>query len=773
MNVVRELVTLLRYKVDNSPLKQYATQAQSVAKGIRAKVDGALSGVRNQLAIQAKLNRYHKNFAESAEIYRKKMQGVNDGLANVKNNLLSLRNLVGGYFAMIAGGSTVRIADEWAAVDSRVKLATKSAEEHKHALNQIFDISQRSGQDYLASADLFSKVNRSAGDLGLSLDDSLNLTEIIGQTMTIGGGDQGAQQAALMQLGQALGSGALRGDELNSIIEQAPRLANAIADSFGVPIGKLKELGGQGKLTSKELAQGLLKQADKIQKEFDQMPKTFGRGMTILKNKAGQLIDVAVNKVSKLGATFYYAAEWVVQNTRLIGILATSAIGAKLLPMLKAVNVSFKQIIVNGVRAAAPFLAMAVALAAVGLMLEDIYVWTQGGISITGGLVGRFDQWAAKFTVIGDMAHLLWSNIKDIAAEFGAIIDFDFSLESWQEFATGTLQYIINGLGNLIELLLNISRFVKRLIKGDFAGAFDIAGDAVGGLSLKFLPFYSVALSAIGGIGSLLWALFSPLKMLGKLFGGISFIVVKAFRIAGAVIKPFISILSFVSKAIFFVSKAFVFASGVIIKAIWSIARAMFMAMASNPILLAITVIIGLVILLIVYWDEVKAFAIATWEAISAKVLEIWESITTSASEMWENIKNKAAEIWDDVKNTAVEKWTAVTNSFKEAWQKSIDTVVDWFNSLIPSWIRDLFTDGAKAEINVTGAVTPTSNYVTPASTASNAVKYATMAANVTQTNNFTIQSSSSPATIANNVAGKLNRNAPNAFGLGQMEYAG
>ena len=79
---------------------------------------------------------------------------------------------------------------------------------------------------------------------------------------------RGAQQAALMQLGQALGSGALRGDELNSIIEQAPRLANAIADSFGVPIGQLKDLGKEGKLTSKELAQGLLKQADKIQKRI-------------------------------------------------------------------------------------------------------------------------------------------------------------------------------------------------------------------------------------------------------------------------------------------------------------------------------------------------------------------------------------------------------------------------------------------------------------------------------------------------------------------------
>ncbi|MCQ9124364.1 tape measure protein [Rodentibacter caecimuris] len=758
MNVVRELVTKLRYQVDNSKLKAYVVQTQQAAKGIRGNLNNAINGLRQRLAGSA---------VEAKE--------VGKNLKEAKKNLLSLRNMVGGYFAMIAGGNVIKIADDWASVDSRVKLATKSAEEHKHALNQIFDLSQRSGQDYLASADLFSKVNRNAGDLGLSLDDTLNLTEIIGQTMTIGGGDQGAQQAALMQLGQALGSGALRGDELNSIIEQAPRLANAIADSFGVPIGQLKDMGKAGKLTSKELAQGLLKQADKIQKEFDQMPKTFGRGMTILKNKAGQLIDTAVNKVSKLGEMFYYAAEWVTKNIKLVGILATVAIGAKLLPMLKATNVNLKQIIVNGTRAAAPFLAIVGALTVVGLVLEDIYVWTQGGISITGGLVGRFDQWAAKFTVIGDMARLLWSNIKDIAAEFGTIIDFDFSLENWQEFSTGILQYIINGLGNLLELLLNVSRFVKRLIKGDFAGAFDIASDAVSGLSLKFLLFYSLALTAIGGVGSLLWALFSPLKLVGKLFYGLGYGITKAFKLGFAVIKPFISILKFTSKSIFAIGKAFVFASSMIIKAIWAIARAMLAAMMSNPILAAITIIIGLVLLLIIYWDDVKTIAIAVWDAISTKAAEIWESITTGASEMWENIKNKAAETWENVKKDAGEKWNGVTDIFKKAWNDSINTVVSWFDSLIPNWIKDLFSDGAKAEVKISGEAltTPVSAYAPPQRLSYGGRPVFAPNQNMNQTNNFNIQGSASPTSVANAVAGKLSRRSPNPYGVGQIEYAG
>ncbi|MEE6057356.1 tape measure protein [Avibacterium paragallinarum] len=752
MNVIRELVTVLKYKVDNSKLKGYITQTQTAAGQIRGKLRNALRGAAQE------------------------SRAIGEGINQAKTHMLSLRNMIGGYFAMVAGGNVIKIADDWAAVDSRVKLATKSAEEHKHALDEIFAISQRSGQDYLASADLFSKVNRNASDLGLSLDDTLNLTEIIGQTMTIGGGDSAAQQAALMQLGQALGSGALRGDELNSIIEQAPRLANAIADSFGVPIGQLKDLGKEGKLTSKELAQGLLRQAEKIQKEFDQMPKTFGRGMTLLRNKAGQLIDRVVNKASKLGETFYNAAEWITKNIRLVGILATSAIGAKLLPMLNATKLSLKQIIINGTRAAAPFLAMAAALTAVGLVLEDIYGWTQGDISLTGALIGRFDQWADKFQAVGKLANGVWLNIKGLLRDIAKLANVDLDLSNWQGFATSVMNYVIDGLKNLIKTVGSVVRIIRALVNGDFSGAFSNAGKLIDGLSLKFLPFYSIALTVISGIISLLWAIFSPLKLLGKAFFSVGTIIGKGFKFAIFIIKPFISILLFTKKAIFLVGKAFLFASKMMIKAIWAVARAMFVAMASNPILLAIALVLGAIALLIIYWDDVKRIALAVWDAISTKASEIWAAITTSADEMWEGIKNKASEIWEGVKTTATNKWNEVTNTFKNAWQQSIDTVVGWFESLIPSWIKDLFSSGAKAEVNVTGAamVTPTSQYVQPTSTLPSYTKYGgNMQSTVTQTNNFNIQGTTNPAGVANAVSGKLKQNRPAPFGVGSIEYAG
>lgn len=776
MNAIRELVTLLRYKVDNSGLKAYVVQTQQAAKGIRSNLNNAVDGLRAK-------------FSGAAVSVKE----VGNNLKDAKNQMLSLRNLVGGYFAMVAGGSAIKIADEWAAVDSRVKLATKSAEEHKYALSQIFDLSQRSGQDYLASADLFSKVNRSARDLGLSLDDTLNLTEIIGQTMTIGGGDQGAQQAALMQLGQALGSGALRGDELNSIIEQAPRLANAIADSFGVPIGQLKDLGKEGKLTSKELAQGLLKQADKIQKEFDQMPKTFGRGMTILKNKAGQLIDVAVNKVSKLGAAFYNAAEWVTENIRLVGFLAGTVIGGKLMFALAAAKKSLRQLLMMGARAVAPYLAMAAAAGVVALVLEDIYGWTQGDLSFTGALVGRYEVWADKFAALGKLADKLWINVRGLLKDLSRMAGVEINFDSWQAFATDVLEYIIAAVRNLINTVSGMVRIIRALINGDYAGAWSSAGDMIDGLSLKFLPLYSVGLMVLGGILSAVWALFFPFRaFFGLLKGGfrsVMFVAKPFIKVAKGIASPFIwvqkhfKLFSRVGSGAFSLLKrgavkfGVIFKSvvGTVVKGIFAIGRAMFMAVASNPILLAISAVIGLVILLVVYWDEVKAFAIAAWEAISKKAAEIWQSIITGASEMWDNITNKAAESWDNVKKDAGEKWNSVTTMFKNAWQKSIDTVVGWFNSLIPSWIRDLFSDGAKAEVKLSGEAltTPVSGHVSPQRLGYGGRPIFAPNQNMTQTNNFNIQGSANPSGVANAVSDKLSRGSSTSFGMGAIEYAG
>ena len=351
--IVRELVTRLRYAVDNSGLKQYENAAKEV--GSRMSKVGALIGAA----------------------------------------------VAGVSIAAIAG-----IADEWASVEGRISLVTDSLEEQKRVQESLFDMAQRNRQEYTATAGLFQSVARNKADLGLNTDQVLSLTDVIGKAMVIGGGSAGAQQAALVQLGQAMGAGALRGDELNSIMEQAPRLALMIADGFGVSVGQLRKMGKAGQLTSKELAAGLLKQAEKISAEFEKMPKTFGGSMTMLRNKMGQLIN-RLNKASGAAEVFYRFSALILDNFEKIAAVA----GLIALRMgIVAATTSLRGAIVaaGGLQKALllagkslwPFLRLAAIMYGVYLIGQDIWVWLQGGTSVLGGLIGRVEEWQEEVAAV-------------------------------------------------------------------------------------------------------------------------------------------------------------------------------------------------------------------------------------------------------------------------------------------------------------------------------------------------------------------------------------
>ncbi|NBI43465.1 tape measure protein [[Haemophilus] felis] len=652
MSVVRELVTKLSFAYENSGLKKFVGEVK-------------------QAKTQAKAD-----------------------VGQIRGNLLSLKNVVMGYVAMAAGGSVMQIADEWASVSGRVKLATASAEEHKHALDEIYNIAQRTGQTFAASGDLFQKVQRNAKDLGLGTDETLKMTEIIGQTLTIGGGDTSSQQAALMQLGQALGAGKLSGDELNSIIEQSPRLAEAIANSFGVGVGQLKEMGKAGKLTAKELSQGLLKQADKIQKEFDEMPKTFSFGMTVMKNAMGRWISYAVNDVLNLGQRFYQLSKWIEKNIKLVLILAVSAIGGKLMLALKGVQSSLRAITVQAIKAFAPFLAITALLVGIGLILEDLYVWVNGGDSLADDLFGDFKDWEGQFKDIGDLFRSLWFNIKLLAKELFALtgIDFNIDWKSWQDFAKSALQYVIDGVKSFVKVLRSAVSIVRAIMRGDFSYAFGLAKNAVDDLSWKFLPFYSIALMVLGGIGSaILWLVKSPFRYLGKAIYVVVFALTKLVTFTWALAKPFWTLIKVVTLF-----------SKIAIQAIWAIARAMLLAMATNPILLAIALIIAALVAIVVYWDEIKAVAGEVWDWISTKASEIWADIEKSCGEMWDNVKKQAESMWNGITDPIKKVWAGITDFFKKGWDSAISAVTDMFSSLIPNWVKNLFSDGSSVTVNGT-----------------------------------------------------------------------
>lgn len=210
-----------------------------------------------------------------AERHAKRMDGV---VSNLRQNLIRMgKAAVVSSVALAVSGS--KIADEYTGLESRLKLVTKSAEELKAAQDGIYEVSQKTGTAYAASSDLFIRLARSTRKFNYGQEKTLKVTEAIQKAMVVSGdaASPGAQ-AALFQLGQGLQSGTLRGEELNSVLEQAPRLAEAIAAGMGIDPGDLRKHAEKGKITAQRVMEALLGQYDAIDAEFKQMENRASQG---------------------------------------------------------------------------------------------------------------------------------------------------------------------------------------------------------------------------------------------------------------------------------------------------------------------------------------------------------------------------------------------------------------------------------------------------------------------------------------------------------------
>lgn len=194
----------------------------------------------------------------------------------------------------------VSMADTAAQLTGRLKLVTNSQSELIQVQDKLFESAQRSRSQYEGTVDLYSRLARNTKGLGASQSDLLQVTETINKAIQISGVNAESANAALVQLGQGFASGALRGDELNSVLEQTPRLAEAIATGMGVTIGQLRALGQEGKITAEAVFNALKTQAGIIDDEFSKLPVTVGAALTQISNS---LLKFVGNLNEATGAT--------------------------------------------------------------------------------------------------------------------------------------------------------------------------------------------------------------------------------------------------------------------------------------------------------------------------------------------------------------------------------------------------------------------------------------------------------------------------------------
>ncbi|MGP4950701.1 tape measure protein [Psychrobacter sp. T6-1] len=206
------------------------------------------------------------------------------GVDKVKGAFNGLQGMLATLGIGVGASELLDMADKFKTLEARVRQATGEGINFINGFSGVQDIANETFTSIEDTGELFSRISRAGKEMNLAQKDVLSVTKTINEAIQLSGGSAESNQAAITQLIQGLQSGVVRGEEFNSIMEQSPRLARAMADGLGVTLGELRAMSAQGKLTSEVVINAVQSQGDAIQSEFDAMPLTIGQSLTQLKN---------------------------------------------------------------------------------------------------------------------------------------------------------------------------------------------------------------------------------------------------------------------------------------------------------------------------------------------------------------------------------------------------------------------------------------------------------------------------------------------------------
>lgn len=259
--------------------------------------------------------------AQAVSSHRK----IADGVGSISTQLERYKDLYIGFFQVlprVAAGTReiFGLAETYKQLNARLLNATQGQIDYANAQGRTLGIALRTGQALEGIVGLYGKLRTNAG---MAADDAERLTEIIAKVSQLDGGGPGAQ-AALFQLQQGLASGTLRGEELNSVLEQTPSLALAIAKGLGMTIGALRAYAEQGKLTAEEVKRALYDQQAVIEAQFANLPITAARAWQNVRTAAMQELG-GLDKETGLTDGFAAIVQGAADNMR--AVIATTVAG--------------------------------------------------------------------------------------------------------------------------------------------------------------------------------------------------------------------------------------------------------------------------------------------------------------------------------------------------------------------------------------------------------------------------------------------------------------
>lgn len=404
--------------------------------------------------------------SRSQERMNQRMRQGSSAASGLENRLLSLAR---AYLGLRSAQAFVGLADTFTQTTARLERMNDGLQTTAELQDMVYQAAQRSRGAYQETADMVAKLGTLAGEAFGSNAELVAFAEQINKQLALAGTSPQGIQAAMLQLTQAMSSGVLRGEELNSVLEQAPTIAQAIAKYMGVSVGEMRELASEGKITAAVVKNALFSAAEETNAAFEKVPLTFGQAWTMAGNAAVKAMQPAMTKLNDLlnSEIGRKAVNGLIAGFELLGSAASGAIDL---------------------------------LAAGAQWVADNWDFVSTVLQFAGGALLAF----AALSVASAMAHAAawavanWPLLLFIAVIGAAIMAmYAMGMSSEEVFAT-----IGTGLGWLYAFGYNIVAAAWNLIATFaefFANVFDNPIGAIANLFLGLFNFIMDIVSAAAG----------------------------------------------------------------------------------------------------------------------------------------------------------------------------------------------------------------------------------------------------------------------------------
>ena len=305
MNTMQQRLSAIQQRIqqiENNPVNVGADNANAELEQLRMQLNQAIQE-------QNSLNQAMQNMDVSAtnDAYLRLSQTVGNTERYIRDNVdeqgrfnqeisagtqqaneltNTIKRAVAAYVSIQSVGKALNISDELVQTTSRLNMMNDGVQTTAELVNMVYAAAQDARGSFSQMADVVARFGNNAKDAFSSSEEVVAFADLIQKQMTIAGASTQEAANAELQLSQALGSGVLRGDELNSIFEQAPNLIQNIADYLDVPIGKIREMAADGELSADVVKAAIFSAADDINSKFNEMPMTWGQIWQSMQNTA-------------------------------------------------------------------------------------------------------------------------------------------------------------------------------------------------------------------------------------------------------------------------------------------------------------------------------------------------------------------------------------------------------------------------------------------------------------------------------------------------------